>query len=500
MEIEIKDASIQSGQKLLKIIGLLSAKELAKMMDCISLRPNPRSPNVNKITKAISHTMEHDPELLQYKTKGILAAGQLNGRTGKKFEIDFTTPSYGGILDGGHNFLAIIRVMMIDSVRHKYGSLRKEDKQIRKDVEKIRSLRDLIDKWALYGDCVKELIDSLNALPEKARKQEKLFRKFSFLVPVEIITPCRGTTEREVKDIIHEISVARNNNVQLKEVAIAQHKGSYELLKHILPEDVNSRVQWKSGENQCPIAPTKVVPLALLPLKKLEEVGLLKKLAEAIHASNDGDEEIEETVFPPVKLMSMYTSTAGCISVYSQVIDAVANLQESGGDEDGLVERIVSSLSVIGELPRIWDVLEMKFEDLFSCSLSSGEKRYQDMPCNSKGAAKKETPTRFFTRQIPKGKYVCRAGFATPLFMSICSAFLAYDVDAEAVKWTVSPDKIIEELMCPSRRFKNMMHDYVSLIKSVDYDPSKFGKAPMAYEALNNYSNFIDWVKHVKHS
>ena len=500
MKIEIKDASVQMGSKLQKVIGLLSAKELAKMMDGITLKPNPRSPNVNKITKAIARTLETDPELLQYKTKGILAYGDIISRSGRVFDFDFSTPSYGGILDGGHNFLAIVRTMIIDAVRHKYSSLKKEDKRIRKDAEKIRSLRDLMQKWQTYGACVKELVESLSALPTKARKQDKVARKFSFLLPIEIIAPCQGTSEKDVKEIIHEISVARNNNVQLKEVAIAQHKGSYELLKHILPEEVNTKVQWKSGENQCPIAPTKVVPLALLPLKKLEEVGILSKLAKAIHAINEGDEDAEEAPFPPVKLMSMYTSTAGCISIYSQVIDAVANLKESGGDAEGIVDSVVESMSVIGELPRVWDTIEWKFEEFFSLAVSGNEKKYSELPCNNKGPAKSETPTKFFTHQIPKGKYVCRAGFATPLFMSMCSALMAYNVESKSVQWVVSSEKLINELTYPSKYFKSMMRDYVSLIRTVDYDPSKFGKAPMPYEALNNYNSFIEWVKYVKRS
>jgi len=497
VEIEIQCASVQTGKKLTKIIGLLSAKSLAAMMDGITLRPNPRSPNVNKITKAITHTLESDPELLQYKTKGVLAAGKLVSNSGCHFDIDFSTPSYGGILDGGHNFLAIVRVMLIEAVRHKYPTLKKEDKRIRKEVEKIRSLRDLMDRWKTYGLIVKEMIDALEGLPANAKKQDKLFRKMSFLLPVEVIVPCHGTTDNEVREIIHEISVARNNNVQLKEVAIAQHKGSYELLKHILPDEINSRVQWKCGENQCPIAPTKIVPLALLPLKKLEEAGVLGRLAVAIHANNDADADAEETAFPPVKLMSMYTSTAGCISIYSQVIDAVANLNEFGGDDE-LLGSVLDSLAVIQDLPRVWDELECQFEELFSAAVSGNEKKYAELSCNSKGPVKTETPTRFYTKQIPKGKFVSRAGFVTPLFMSMCSAFLAYDVEEQKVKWLVSPDRIIAEIAMPSKQCKAMMHDYVSLIKTVDYDPSKFGKAPMPYEALNNYGSFIAWVNYVK--
>lgn len=498
IELQIKDAAVQKGTRLTKVIGLLSAIELVKLMDDISLKPNPRSPNINKITKAITKTLETDPDLLQYKTKGILTAGQILAQKGNVWTIDFTTPIYGGVLDGGHNFFAIMRVLVIDAVRHKYNSNRAEDNRRRKDVEKIKSWRDLTERWLTYGSDVRTLLESLGRLSSLAVGQNKLAKKMSFLLPIEVISPSVGVLDREVQEIIHEISVARNNNVQLKDIAIAQHKGSYELLKHILPDDINSKVQWKSGENQCPIAPTKIVPLALLPLKKLEDSMVLKKLSDIINATGEANDEEDETSFPPVKLISMYTSTAGCVSVYSQVIDAVANLQESGGDRDGIVESVIESLNVIRDLPTLWDSLEYSFENLFSLAVSGNEKKYAELPCNNKGAAKKETPTRFYSKQIPKGKFIARAGFVTPLFMSICSSFLAYDTEDRKVKWIVPPDAIMHEFQLPSQPCREMMREYVSLIKVMDYDPSKFGKSPMSYEAFAKYERFRNWVDYVK--
>ena len=63
MKLKIQNASIQRGDKLIKLVGLLSADMLVRMMDEVSLKPNPRSPNVNKITKAIDLTLEKEPEI-----------------------------------------------------------------------------------------------------------------------------------------------------------------------------------------------------------------------------------------------------------------------------------------------------------------------------------------------------------------------------------------------------------------------------------------------------
>lgn len=504
MQMQIQFASIQQGEKLMKIIGLISAPEIAKLMDDVSLKPNPRSPNVNKITRAIDATLDRDPELLQYKTKGVLAAGKYVRRDNAVFSIDFTTPSYGGILDGGHNFFAIVRHMMIEAVKYKYSSMKKEDKKIRSEVEKTRSWKDLIERWQYHGEIVKEFANSVSGLGMSSRFSinSKLAKKFSFLLPIEILSPTNGTTEREVKDIIHEISVARNNNVQLKDVAIAQHKGSYEFLKQVLPVAVNDKVQWKSGENQCPILPTKVVPLTLLPMLKLEQADVLFKIAKAINTTNsDSDEEQEGTVgFPPVKLMSMYTSTAGCVSLYSQVIDAVLNLDADGEDDEGFKEIVVDSLGVLKDLPDLWDTLECSFEDLYSVVASGNDKQYSDLSCNRKGPAKKDTPTRFMTCVIKKGKFVARAGFLTPLFMTMASAFLTYVPNKRKVMWTVDVQRIKNEILIPSRQMKDMLKQFISLIKSMDYDPAKFGKSPVMYDMFGNDYKFKAWVDHVKHN
>lgn len=496
-ELLIKDASVQMGDKLMKIIGLLSASEVVKLMDDVLLKPNPRSPNVNKITKAITRTLEENPELLQYKTKGILAAGCFISNSGKSYIVDFKTPSFGGVLDGGHNFFAILKMMLSDAVRHKHNTNTREDKRIRKEVDRVKSWRDLTERWSSYSGEVIEMLESFKRFSAQQKSHDKLYRKCSFLLPIEIISPCEGTTDREVKEIIHEISVARNNNVQLKEVAIAQHKGSYELLKVILPEEVNSKVQWKSGENDCPIPPTKIVPLSLLPLKKLEDADILQKVSELLTKSGESDDDAG-TSFPPVKLMSMYTSTAGCVSIYSQVIDAVANLRDSASDEEGLVDCVNESLRVVGDLPALWDTLEYSFEDLFETSVVGNEKKYAELSCNSSAVAKKETPTRYFTRQIPVGRFIPRAGFLTPLFMSIGSAFLSLDPMEMRVRWLVSPARIEDELLSPSKQCVAMMKEYVRYIKLSDYDPSKFGKSPLAYETLNGSVAFNAWVTYVK--
>lgn len=500
MKLSIQNASIQRGDKLIKLVGLLPADMLVRMMDEVSLKPNPRSPNVNKITKAIDETLNMEPEMLQYKTKGILMAGDYKGRDGDGFDIDFQTPEYGGILDGGHNFFALVRNLIIEAVKVHYSSMRPEDKRMRKSSQKIRSWQDLADFWKLEGANTIEFVSEVLSPDGERRSGKKLRRKLSFLVPVEVLSPAEGVSAKEVREMIHGISVARNNNVQLKDVAIAQHKGSYDYLKQVLPEELNRKIQWKSGENQCPILPTKIVSLAILPIEKLSKSGVYGEIETAIQSTMQGDAEATESFhLPPVHRKSIYTSTAGCVSAYSQLVDSVCNLADNDCDDTNLKQTVVDSLEVVADIPAIWDALEERFESLFDAVGDLAGKRYPDLPCNKKGPTKKEQPTRFQTRQIQPGKFLACTGFIAPLFAAIVGGCLTFDQIERKVVWSIAPSVIIGELDSPSEAFLNMMADYVRLMDSqAGFDPSKFGKTQAVYDMFEPYQSVQNWFSHVR--
>lgn len=500
MRLIIQNASIQRGDKLIKLVGLLSADMLVQMMDEVSLKPNPRSPNVNKITKAIDETLLQTPEMLQYKTKGILMAGAYHERHGEAFDIDFQTPDYGGILDGGHNFFAVIRTLLIEMIKIKYSSNRSDDKRKRKEAKRIKSWQSLVDAWQLEGDSVIDFVGEVLGPDGETRAGKDIRRKLSFLMPVEILSPVAGVSAKDVKEMIHSISVARNNNVQLKDVAIAQHKGSYDYLKQILPDELNRKIQWKSGENQCPILPTKIVSLAILPIEKLSKSGVFPEVEAAVQKTlgPEGD-AAEDFHLPVVHRKSIYTSTAACVSAYSQLVDAVSNLADNGDDEDDLKGTVVGSLAVVADMPSVWDALEERFESLFEAVSSSTGKHYPDLPCNKRGPIKKEQPTRFQTRQIQPGRFPACTGFLTPLFVAMVGGSLMFDSIERRVIWRVPPSILMAELDAPSQPFLAMILDYVQLMDSqAAFDPSKFGKTQAVYDMFEPFQSVQLWLNYVR--
>ena len=91
-----------------KIVGLVEAKYLIYIIDILNLEANPRSSKEGTVTDAIQESILECPELFPFKTKGILlASSQYEHLERKRYRISPENLSLEGILDGGHNTLAI---------------------------------------------------------------------------------------------------------------------------------------------------------------------------------------------------------------------------------------------------------------------------------------------------------------------------------------------------------------------------------------------------------
>src|SRR3546814_8421165 len=72
------------------------------------LEANPRAAKIGSVTNAIVESLEETPELFPFKSKGILiGTSSYEALQRNRFELTFDNPESEGILDGGHNMLAI---------------------------------------------------------------------------------------------------------------------------------------------------------------------------------------------------------------------------------------------------------------------------------------------------------------------------------------------------------------------------------------------------------
>ena len=121
-----------------RIVGFVKARNMLPLFDAADLEANPRSAKAGPVTEAIIESITETPQTFPFKTKGVLVgASDYDALDRKRFELRFENPRVEGILDGGHNMLAIGTYILSHAV---------DDKKV------IKSIRD----WRLFKDAWEE--------------------------------------------------------------------------------------------------------------------------------------------------------------------------------------------------------------------------------------------------------------------------------------------------------------------------------------------------------
>ena len=111
--IRLKQSYCQQIGKIKRVIGLMPASFITGLIDTLDLDANPRSSRLGGVTEAIQVSIRNDEtstyeKLFPFKSKGILlAASQYEELDRGRYRLQFIDKSTEGILDGGHNTLAI---------------------------------------------------------------------------------------------------------------------------------------------------------------------------------------------------------------------------------------------------------------------------------------------------------------------------------------------------------------------------------------------------------
>ncbi|MBL0021415.1 MAG: hypothetical protein IPP23_03325 [Sphingomonadales bacterium] len=165
------------------------------LLDAADLEANPRTAKVGQITADIMESIQTTPELFPFKTKGILvASANCRELERRRYHMTFDNPAIEGILDGGHNTLAI--------GLHILGAAGVEAKEIKK-----------VKTWPELSREAHH--DKVKALKGAAASGEG--GPLDFLVPLEVLIPADSDDElalAEFTSSLFEICAARNNNRQ----------------------------------------------------------------------------------------------------------------------------------------------------------------------------------------------------------------------------------------------------------------------------------------------
>ena len=204
----------QTVGQITKVTGFMKAKYLIPVIDILDLKANPRSSKTGPVTTSIQESIESDCNLFPFKTKGILlASSQYERLERSRIKIMPDNFEIEGILDGGHNTLAIGLYILKQSMLYAGKPFPKGEKTWDRFKELWHENRSVIDIY----------LDEL--------RKDSSIGNLSFYVPVELLVPRDAgdfACVEAFKNDLLEICEARNNNVELNISAKANQKGFFD--------------------------------------------------------------------------------------------------------------------------------------------------------------------------------------------------------------------------------------------------------------------------------
>ena len=306
--------------------GFVRGKDLFPLLDHGSLEANPRAAKAGAVVSAILESLEDTPELFPFKSKGILlGTANYEALQRNRFELRFDDPEAEGILDGGHNMLAI-GIHILSAILDE------------REISKILLWEDMKEKW------------------EQNRSElEEIREKFTFLVPVELIVPSNVDDDSSVQRFemsVLTICAARNNNAQLTQETKSNKLGFYDEIRSRLDPMIAARVEWKSNEWESsearPIKVRDLLALAWIPLNFANEEKLLP---------------LDISVTP----QNIYRNKGECSKQFDKLMSNDAVSEARDGPRHELVNSVVeSAFDLLKDLPALYDKIYVDFPEAYN--------------------------------------------------------------------------------------------------------------------------------------
>jgi hypothetical protein len=442
--IKFEQVADQSVEGITRLVGFVKARNFIGIIDSSGdLVSNPRSAKTGRVVTDILESIEKDAATFPFKTKGVLlAAASCDALDRKRYRLHFEGDgeSVEGILDGGHNTLAL----GIHIIRESVGDP--------KAVSSIKLWQDLRAAWDTHRKAIGE--------------HQK---EFDFLVPVEIIVPQDPDSEEGLstfRSSIFGICEARNNNVQLTAATKANQLGLYNELRTSLDADISEHVEWKTNDGGR-IRVDDIIALAWIPLLKLELLGV------------------------KIQPVQIYSSKGQCVKAFTQFMEQDHVTNDPGADYKKELKNplVLSAFQVLRDLPRLYDQIYESLPDCYNAAEGSfgrikGVKQFAGIDRfkqNKESYLRTRPLTPFYQREV---RYKYPDGFMVPLVYGL-SALM--EVRDGSLDWITDPAEFVK------KHLEQIMRSFKLPIKMANWDPQKVGKSSEAYQlALTLFQSALD--------
>ena len=429
--IRFDQVSEQSEGPVKRIIGFVRAKNMLQLFDAADLDANPREAKAGTVTSDIIESVRDTPDIFPFKTKGILVgASDYQTLQRNRYELRFEDTRIEGVLDGGHNMLAI--------GAHILSRALADDRVLKR----IKRWPDLKEMWTENRDA----IDALR------RGDESNDGPLEFLVPLEVVVPT-NTGDEEIVEAFNasllDICAARNNNVELTLETKANKKGFYEFLRQALPRAIADRVEWKTNDGG-DIKVRDIIALAWIPLSVVD-LPLDIKL-------------------PP---QNIYRNKGACAKLFDELMSSEDVSRPVGGDYTRELHHagVESALAMTGQLPELYDRIYKAFPQAYN---ADGEGRFGRLNVVKMAKDMRSKPETHFTAQSVE--YAYPDGLIMPLVYGL-KALMTRD-EHGLVVWKENPKKFLDE------HLDAIVKKYRVILDAFRADPQKVGKNEGSYELV----------------
>lgn len=413
-----------------RLVGFVQARSLLTLFDNVDLDANPRSAKWGAVTEGIVDSIRRDPDIFPFKTKGVLVgSSDYETLQRQRYELRFEDRAVEGILDGGHNMLAIGNHVLMTALGDE------------KAVRQLKNWEAFKEAWVANRDAVEEIKDEL-----------------SFLVPLEVLVPADvedETVVAEFRSELLEICAARNNNAELTLETKAHQKGFYEAIKEALPPNVRDRIEWKTNIAGGDVKVRDIVALAWIPLSLLPDLPVRPALAAKIYM-NKGD----------------------CAKLFDELMsdERVSTKAEDSPQHHLHNESVRSAIRILGELPALYDKLYADFPDAYNKAGGHfgkiGVVRMYD-------PNKKTSKNRKYMRSQPRthfGEMPVNFNYPDALIMPLVWGLRALmKLEDGKIVWRTDPASFID------RNLRDIAQNYKLVLEMSRFDPQKVGKNEASY-------------------
>ena len=433
--IRFDQSAEQSDGPIKRIIGFVHAKHLISLYDDTTLDANPRSAKINAVTADIIDSVRESPDIFQFKTKGVLlGTSDYDELQRRRYDLRFNNPTYEGLLDGGHNMLAL-GVFLLSHVMEP------------RTLKKIKLWSDLKEAWSLHRDEIHAMRD-----------------EFSFKVPVELLVPSDPDDEQVVSDFrlaLIEVCAARNNNAQLTSEAKSNQRGFYEALRERMPKAIAERVEWKSNEWESddarPIKVRDIIALSWIPLGVLADEELLPQDAEGTGRSF--------AISPP----KLYAGKGDASKLFDRLMENPDVSKAVDGPRHELHHTAIgSAFEITGRLPALYDKVFLEFGEAYNKGTGGRFGGIKAVKVPKRGGV--VSP---FLAQA--GEYGVPDGFVLPIVYGLRSLMT---IKNGLIVWATDPDDFLD------RHLQSLVAAFKMPLEMAGFDPQKIAKTENSYRFM----------------